>query len=203
MIVTAITGASGPIMGVRLVEELLGAEEQVAVVVSSAAREIIEYEVLEKQTSYTGMADLLARRNPGMDLCGLTEYADNDFFVPLASGSTGFEAVVVIPCSMKTLSSIVHGYADNLVGRSCDVALKEDRKCVIVPRETPMNRIQIENLYHASRAGLHILPPVPGFYTRPQSVEDVVDFIVGKTLSLLGKSHNLFAPWNPENVEEL
>lgn len=202
MIITALTGASGPIMGVRLIEELLVAGESVGVVVSRAARGIIEFEVLENNGSYTGMAQLLARRNPDMDLGSLREYSETDFYVPSASGSSGFEAVVVMPCSMKTLSSIVHGYADTLIGRSCDVALKEDRKCVIVPRETPMNRIQLENLCLAARAGLHVLPPVPGFYTRPRTVEDVVDFIVGKTLSLLGKSHSLFSPWDPGAKEQ-
>lgn len=197
MIIVAITGASGPIMGIRLVEELLKGGESVGVVVSRSARQIIEYEVPEQRTPYTGMAALLARRCPGLLISGLAEYNDKDFFVPMASGSSRFDAVVVIPCSMKTLSAIVHGYADTLVCRTCDVALKENRQCIIVPRETPMNRIQIENLYRAARAGVNILPPVPGFYTRPRTIDDVVDFIVGKTLNLLGRSHDLFPPWDP------
>lgn len=197
MIIVAITGASGPIMGVRLIEELLKGGESAGVVVSRAARQIIEYEVLEQRAPYTGMADLLAGRSPDLSLDGLSEYNDKDFFVPMASGSSEFEAVVVIPCSMKTLSAIVHGYADTLVGRTCDVALKENRQCIIVPRETPMNRIQIENLHRAALAGVNILPPVPGFYTRPRTIDDVVDFIVGKALNLLGRPHDLFPPWNP------
>ncbi len=198
MILTAISGASGPILGIRLIEELLAAGETVAAVVSAPARQIIEYEILDRGTPYAGLAELLSRRRPDCDLSGLREYDNDDFFAPAASGSSDLEAVAVVPCSMKTLAAIVHGYADSLIVRACDVALKEKRQCLIVPRETPLNRIQAENLYRAARAGIDILPPVPGFYTRPQTIEDVVDFIVGKILSLLGKPHHLFPAWGTE-----
>ena len=96
---------------------------------------------------------------------------------------------------MKTLSAIANGYADSLLVRACDVALKEKRRCIIVPRETPLNLIHIENMRKVVLAGAVIAPPVPGFYTHPQSIDEVVDFIVGKILNLLGRKHNLFKPW--------
>jgi len=195
MILTAISGASGPIIGIRLIEELLAAGETVAAVVSAPARQIIAYEILDRGERFTDLADLLVRRQPDRDVSGLREYDNDDFFAPAASGSSDLEAVVVAPCSMKTLAAIVHGYADSLMVRACDVALKEKRQCLIVPRETPLNQIHTENLYRAARAGIDILPPVPGFYTRPQTIEDVVDFIVGKILTLLGKPHSLFPAW--------
>ena len=125
----------------------------------------------------------------------LSEFNNNDFFAPVASGSTKFKAMVVIPCSMKTLSAIVHGYADSLITRTCDVALKERRRCIIVPRETPLSVVHTRNLHRAALAGIEIVPPVPGFYTRPESVDDVVNFIVGKVLNLLGYDHDLFESW--------
>ncbi len=195
MIVVGISGASGPIMGIRLIEELLLLKEEVMAVVSPAARRIIGHEILGPDTPYTGLTDMIRQRNPAVDLTGLKEFDNSDFFAPMASGSAVFEAVVVMPCSMKTLAAIAGGFADTLITRTCDVALKEKRHCIIVPRETPLNLIHVKNLFQAAQAGVEILPPVPGFYTRPKSVDDVVDFIVGKTLSLLNKPHHLFQSW--------
>jgi 4-hydroxy-3-polyprenylbenzoate decarboxylase len=99
---------------------------------------------------------------------------------------------------MKSLSAIANGYADNLTTRTCDVALKEKRRCVIVPRETPFNLIHIENMRKAALAGAEIVPPLPGFYTKPKTADDIVDFITGKILNLLGKKHELFTPWGTD-----
>lgn len=195
MIVVAISGASGPIMGVRLIEELLNAEEKVAAIVSQPARQIIEYEILREKISFSSLKELLAKRGLSGNYDLLSEFKNNDFFAPVASGSTRFEAMVVIPCSMKTLSAIVHGYADSLITRTCDVALKEKRRCIIVPRETPLSIVHTENIHRAALAGIEIVPPVPGFYTWPESVDDVVNFVVGKVLNLLGREHNLFESW--------
>ena len=199
MIVVGISGASGPIMGIRLIEELLLSGEAVLAVVTPAARQIIGHEILDPDTPYTGLADILRQRGRAADRDGLREYDHRDFFAPMASGSAEFEAVVVVPCSMKTLAAVAGGFADTLVTRACDVALKERRRCVLVPRETPLNLIHLKNMSRAAHAGAEILPPVPGFYTRPQSVDDVVDFIVGKILSLLGRKHSLFKEWGTES----
>jgi 4-hydroxy-3-polyprenylbenzoate decarboxylase len=195
MIVVAISGASGPILGIRLIEELLNSGEKVAAIVSEAACQIIEYEILQGESPFSSLKDLLVTRNLSGNHDLLSEFKNNDFFAPVASGSTKFEAMVVIPCSMKTLSAIVHGYADSLITRTCDVALKERRRCIIVPRETPLSVVHTRNLHRAALAGIEIVPPVPGFYTRPESVEDVVNFIVGKVLNLLGYDHDLFESW--------
>lgn len=195
MIVVAMSGASGPILGVRLVEELLNAGEPVAAIVSQAAGKIIEYEILRGKEPFSSVKELLFKRGITTRLDLLTEFRNNDFFVPVASGSAKFDAVVVIPCSMKTLSAIVHGYADALITRVCDVALKEKRRCIIVPRETPLSVIHTENLHKAARAGIEIVPPMPGFYTRPESIDDVVNFVVGKVVNLLEKKHDLFESW--------
>jgi len=200
MIVVAISGASGPIMGVRLIEELLNSKERVAAVVSQPAGRIIEYEMLYGKMPFSSLKALLERRGIAKNFDLLSEYKNNDFFAPIASGSAEFEAVVIIPCSMKTLSAIVHGYADSLMTRAFDVALKEKRRCIIVPRETPLSVIHTENLHKAALAGIEIVPPVPGFYTRPESLDDVVNFIVGKILNLLGRKHDLFESWGEKKI---
>lgn len=200
MIVIAISGASGPIMGVRLIEELINSGEKVAAIVSQPARQIIEYEILREKAPFSSLKELLVKRGFAGNYDLLSEFKNNDFFAPVASGSTRFEAMVVIPCSMKTLSAIVHGYADSLITRTCDVALKEKRRCIIVPRETPLSVIHTENIHKAALAGIEIVPPVPGFYTRPESVDDVVNFVVGKVLNLLGREHDLFESWGKREI---
>ncbi len=195
MIVVAISGASGPIMGVRLIEELINSGEKVAAIVSRPARQIIEYEILWGKAPFPSLKKLLVKRGLSSNYDLLSEFKNDDFFAPVASGSTRFEAVVVIPCSMKTLSAIVHGYADTLITRTCDVALKEKRRCIIVPRETPLSVIHTENIHKAALAGVEIVPPVLEFYTRPESLDDMVNFVVGKVLNLLGREHDLFESW--------
>ena len=200
MIVVAISGASGPIMGIRLIEELLNSKERVSAIVSQPAGRIIEYEMLLGKEPFSSLKALLEKRGISKNYDLLSEYKNNDFFASMASGSAEFEAMVVMPCSMKTLSAIVHGYADSLMTRACDVALKEKRRCIIVPRETPLSVIHTENLHKAALAGIDIVPPVPGFYTRLESLDDVIDFVVGKVLNLLGRKHNLFERWGKKKI---
>jgi flavin prenyltransferase len=200
MIVIAISGASGPILGIRLIEELLNSGEKVAAIISEPARHIIEYEIFRGKTSVSSLNEVLVKRGLSENHDLLSEFNNSDFFAPVASGSTKFKAMVVIPCSMKTLSAIVHGYADSLITRTCDVALKERRRCIIVPRETPLSVVHTENLHRAALAGIEIVPPVPGFYTLPESVDDVVNFVVGKVLNLLGYDHDLFESWGKEEM---
>ncbi len=195
MIITAISGASGPILGIRLIEELLLSGEPVTGIVSDTSWQIIRHELLWEKKGPEPLKKLLKQRGIATSLDHFQEYSHDDFFSPAASGSSHFQAVVVIPCSMKTLSAISHGYADNLITRTCDVAVKERRQCILVPRETPLSLIHLENMLKAARSGIQIVPPSIGFYTLPRSVDDIVNFIVGKVLNLLGKKHNLFKAW--------
>lgn len=198
MIAAAITGASGPILGLRLIEELLNAGEAVSAVVSEAAWSVIEHELSYKRTGGTPLAAILTKRGKTAGLKLLKEFDNRDFFSPLASGSSRFKAMVVCPCSMKTLSAAANGYSDSLITRACDVALKEKRKLIVVPRETPLSAIQLENMLKLSRAGAVILPPVMGFYSRPQTAADMADFVIGKILNVLEIKHSLFKSWEEQ-----
>lgn len=195
MIVVAITGASGPILGIRLIEELLKGGESVTGIASNGSHGIMEHELSCSVKADSPLYSILTNRGniPGTD--NFREYDERDFQAPCASGSSDFEAIVVAPCSMKSLSAIANGYADNLITRVCDVALKEKRRCIIVPRETPFNLIHIENMRKAALAGAEIVPPLPGFYTKPKTADDIVDFITGKILNLLGIKQELFKGW--------
>ncbi|NOQ41355.1 MAG: UbiX family flavin prenyltransferase, partial [Desulfuromusa sp.] len=128
----------------------------------------------------------------------LKHYGLNDFFVPVASGSSAPDAVVVCPCSMGTVGRIAAGLSDNLLERVVDVALKENKTLLLVPRETPFNQIHLENLLRLSKAGAQILPAMPGFYQQPETVADLVNFVVGKVLDNLGIEHQLFKRWGTE-----
>lgn len=195
MIVVAITGASGPIIGVRLIEELLNMGEPVTGIASKGSIGIMEHELSCTISGDFPLSKILEERGNVPDLTNFREYDDKNYNAPCASGTSAFEAIVVVPCSMKSLSALANGYADNLITRACDVALKERKRCIIVPRETPFNLIHIENMRKATLAGAVIAPPIPGFYTMPQTAADIVDFIVGKILNLLGKRHDLFKGW--------
>jgi 4-hydroxy-3-polyprenylbenzoate decarboxylase len=195
--VVGITGASGSIYGLRLIEELLRAERQVTVLLTDAGRQVLKFE------TGLGLAE-----NPQECLQELQKYfntddklkyyALNDFFAPAASGSNTAEAVVICPCSMGTLGRIAAGLSDNLLERVADVALKENRKLLLVPRETPFNQIHLENLLRLSKAGAQILPAMPGFYQQPETVADLVNFLVAKILDNLGVEHQLFKRWGAE-----
>ncbi len=196
-IVVGITGASGSIYGLRLIEELLRVEKQVTVLLTSAGRQVTEFEtglVLaeEPQQCLNQLREYFKVGN------GLEYYALNNFFAPVASGSSAPDAVVICPCSMGTLGRIAAGLSDNLLERVADVALKEQKKLLLVPRETPFNQIHLENLLRLSKAGAQILPAMPGFYQQPQTVADLVNFVVGKILDSLDVKHQLLARWGCE-----
>lgn len=194
-IVVAITGASGPILGIRLIEELVNAQTPVTAIVSQEAWKVIRHEILHNETRQISLRELLEERNIIRHPEFLRATSDTDTEAAEASGTTPFSAVVVIPCSMKTLSAVAHGYAAGLITRAADVALKERRRCILVPRETPLNRIHVDNMQKAMEAGAEIVPPIPAFYVDAQTSDDVVDFVVGKILNLLGRPHRLFAGW--------
>ena len=178
--VLGITGASGIVYGVRLAEELSKANAELTIVVSDAASRVMAAEKPE------GMAVL---KKSGRVLEAEEVEAD------VASGSVKFDATVICPCSMKTLSAIANGYAHNLICRNADVALKEHRKLVLVVRETPLNAIHLENMLKLARLGVVIMPASPGFYHNPKTIDDLVNHIVGKTMDILGFESNLYKRW--------
>lgn len=194
--IVAMTGASGAAYGKRLVDVLASQGEAVHLLLSDAAKEVILQELGLKPQEFR---DLYYTRDNVMWT------SIRDIASPLASGTVPVEAMVVIPCSMGTLGHIATGAASNLIHRAADVCLKERRPLVLVPRETPLNVIHLENMERAAKAGAIILPAMPGFYLQPQSIDDLVDFLVAKVLDSLKIPHHL-APryqqkrWNPLNT---
>lgn len=191
----ALSGASGMAYGLRLLECLLAAELRVYLLVSQAAHIVAKQELgvaLPARAS-----DLEKQLSSGMNARDgqLRVFGRDDWNAPVASGSNPADAMVVCPCSMGTLAAIAHGMSDNLIERAADVMLKEQKKLILVPRETPFSTLHLENMLSLSRMNAVILPANPGFYHRPQSVEAVVDFIVARILDQLGIAHTLMARW--------
>ncbi len=199
-IVVVITGASGSIYGLRLIEELLRAECGVALLLSDAGRQVLQYETGLNWSGASEEVTAQARRHFGA-ADNLVAYANDDFFAPIASGSSAPDATVIAPCSMGTAGRIAAGMSETLIERVADVVLKERRELIVVPRETPLNQIHLENLLRLARAGAHILPAMPAFYQQPETVDDLVNFVVGKILDSLGIEHRLFQRWGAGKEE--
>lgn len=194
-LVVGITGASGAAYGVRLVEELLAGGVEVHLIVSEPARLVISDEL--GWDFAAGLVETCRKRIGGGDKDTLFVYDNRDIGAPLASGSFLVQGMVVIPCSMSTLSGIAQGSSNNLMERAADVMIKEKKLLVLVPRETPLSVIHLQNMLFLARLGAAIVPAMPGFYHHPQSVEEIVDFMVGKVMDLLGLEHQLFTRYNP------
>jgi 4-hydroxy-3-polyprenylbenzoate decarboxylase len=192
--IVAISGASGAVFGLRLVEALLESGSRVYLLISKTAFFIIKTET-------------------GVDLSGKTEaavnkkvrkhfssedvnyFAETNLAAPVASGSFITDGMFVVPCSMKTLSGIANGYAHTLIERASDVVLKEGRQLILSPRETPLNAIHLENMLKLARIGVGIVPPIPAFYHNPKDLQEIVDFVVGKILDRAGAENRLFKRW--------
>ena len=194
----AWTGASGLPYGLRLLDCLLSAGVTVELIYSQAAQVVAQQELSLRLPSAPDEANalLLAQfpDRPGK----LCVYGRDAWFSPVASGSNPSDAMVVCPCSMGTLASIAAGLADNLIERAADVVLKERRTLIMVPRETPFSVIHLENMLRLAKAGAVIVPPSPGFYEHPQSVADMVDFVVARILDQLRVPHSLAKRWGGE-----
>ncbi len=175
-----MTGASGVQYGIRLVEVLDGIAETY-LVMSQPARELVEFETETDVNALLNKATF--------------HYSDDDFMSPIASGSFKWDAMVIVPCTMKTLASVSNGFADTLIGRAADVTLKEGRKLVLVPREMPLNLIHLENMVKAQRAGCVIMPACPGFYNKPKTIDDLVNSVVGRILDQIGIDNDVYQRW--------
>lgn len=193
--IVAITGASGSIYGIRLIKALLSADCNVSLVISDTGKKVILHET-------------------GLDLCGseqasvkavlkyfgqnraITLFDNHNLFSAIASGSSKNNGMIVAPCSMGSLSRLATGSSQNLLERTADVMLKEKRSLILVPRETPLNQIHLQNMLKLSKMNVDIVPAMPAFYQKPKSMEDLVDFVVGKVLDLLKVEHQLFERWD-------
>lgn len=191
----ALTGASGMPYGVRLLECLLAAGCRVQLLYSQVAPIVARQEMGFELPARAAEARASLRERYRALAGRLDVYGRDEWFAPVASGSNPPDAMVVCPCSMGTLAAIAQGLADKLIERAADVVLKEGRKLILVPRETPLSTIHLENMLRLARAGAVILPPNPGFYHHPQSVDDVVDFVVARVLDQLRVPHSLLPRW--------
>ncbi|MFV9510688.1 UbiX family flavin prenyltransferase [Tepidibacillus sp. LV47] len=192
-----ITGASGAIYGVRLTQELLKLGHKIHLVVTEAGWQVFEQELDWKIKDRNIVIDEQFQRFVGE----LHFHSLHDFSAPIASGSYQVDGMVVIPCSMGTLSGIANGASGNLLERAADVVLKEGKKLIIVPRETPLHQIHLENMLKLAKAGARILPAMPGFYHKPRTIDELVNHLVGKVLDSLEVEHSLFKRWG-ENIGE-
>lgn len=181
-LILGITGASGSIYAKRIIEIIRANAklvDELAIVFTETGRKVWQYEI----------EDLKIEEIP------FKIYSNDDYFVAFASGSSTFEAMIVCPCSMGTLAKIANGIADNLITRAADVMLKENRKLVIVPRETPLNLIHVNNMQKAIQAGALICPAMPSFYSKPTTIEQIIDTVIQKVLHLSGIDFTFFE-WN-------
>jgi 4-hydroxy-3-polyprenylbenzoate decarboxylase len=189
-----ITGASGSAYGMRVIEQLALAGHEVSVTMTETGRDVTSYE-LGFDLPMEEPAKAIRRYLELTDDVRVRYACANDLFDPIASGSHRVDAMVVVPASMGFVASVANGLANNLPERAADVMLKERRQLVIVPRETPLSLIHLRNLTRLAEAGAVIVPAMPAFYQRPQTVDDQVSFVAGKILDVLGVEHALFERW--------
>ncbi len=192
-IILGLTGASGSVYFLRLARRLLEQEIQLHVVASAQGEKVLHYE-----TGVTLEDQVKSWRQSGANI--LLEDNSN-LFSAAASGSSRFDAMAIVPCSMSTLAMLAHGMTQTLLTRAADVMIKERRKLVLVPRETPLSTVHLKNMTELSQLGATILPAMPGFYNKPQSMDDLVDFVIGKTLDALEIENDCYKRWEGEYEE--
>lgn len=177
----SITGATGAIYGIRLLEALKNTEHHTALIISRWAEKTIEVETSYTVDEVKALADVV--------------YDEDNLMAAVSSGSYGIDATIIAPCTMKTVAGIANGFSENLIIRTADVALKERRPLILMVRETPISLIHLKNMTAVTEAGGILLPPMPAFYHQPQTIEDIVDQSVGKALDILHIEHHLFQRW--------
>ncbi len=192
--IVAITGASGSIYGLRLTEALLDSDCGVYLVISSPG-----FSIMRLETGITWVGDTESEIEKSVQehfsSKNIKYYNDSNLSAAISSGSFITEGMFIVPCSMKTLSGIANGYANNLIERAADVMLKEGRRLILAPREMPLNAVHLENMLKLARLGVKIAPPIPAFYHKPKDINDIVDFVVGKLMDSMDIKHNLFSRW--------
>ena len=194
-IAIALTGASGMPYAITLLQELVKSQEKIYVMISQAANTVIAMETdlnlgPDTKAIEQNLTDYLNAKNGQIEV-----FSKNQWTAPVASGSNPPRAMVVCPCTMSTLSAIANGAAENLMHRAADVVIKEQKKLILVPRETPYSAIHLENMLKLSRLGVAIIDANPAFYQNPQSIQDLVNFVVARILDHLEVEHDLLPPW--------
>ena len=202
VVTLALTGASGMPYGIRLLECLLAAGARVYLLYSQAAQIVAREEMELALPGRARDAEVFFTQRFNAQPGQLRAFGREEWFAPVASGSNPADAMVVCPCTMGTLAAIAQGLADNLIERAADVMLKEARKLILVPRETPLSAIHLDNMLRLARAGAVVLPANPGFYHRPAGVGDLVDFVVARILDQLRIPHALMRRWGEAAARE-
>jgi 4-hydroxy-3-polyprenylbenzoate decarboxylase len=194
-IAIAITGASGAVYATRTLAALLERGVRVELIVSDYGRRLLRDELGETATVERLLPFLSDKYGDAVERGTVNLHSNRDLGATIASGSHGCAGMAIVPCSMKTLAGVANGLSRNLVERAADVMLKERRRLVIVPRETPMSLPQLRNMVLCAEAGAMMLPAMPAFYQQPKTLDDLADFMAGKILSALGFEHELYPPW--------
>jgi len=194
-IALAITGASGALYAVRTLAELMTRGIHVELIVSDYGRRLLRDELGDEATLEKLIPYLSSRYGEQVTKGSVEIHSNRDLGATLASGSHRCAAMAIVPCSMKTLAGVAHGLSRNLVERAADVMLKERRRLVIVPRETPMSLPALKNMVLCAEAGAMIVPAMPAFYQQPKTLDDLADFMAGKILAALGFEHDLYPAW--------
>jgi len=191
----AITGASGAPYGIRVLESLIKGGHHVYLTITGDGLHILNDETGLMLNGSEKDIQLALEKHIAAKEGQLRYFNEDNMYAPIASGSAKVDGMVVIPCSMKALSSIANGFASNLIERAADVTIKEKRKLIIVPRETPLSTIHLRNLLALSEIGCHIIPAMPAFYHHPKKLQDMIDFLAGRVLDALGVENDLSPRW--------
>jgi 4-hydroxy-3-polyprenylbenzoate decarboxylase len=194
-VAVGVTGASGALYATRTLAALLERGMHVELIVSDYGRRLLRDELGDRATVENLVPFLAAKYGEAVAAGTIDVHSNRDLGATIASGSHDCIGMAIVPCSMKTLAAVAHGLSRNLIERAADVMLKEQRRLVIVPRETPMSLPQLRNMVLCAEAGAMILPAMPAFYQQPKTLDDLADFIAGKILSALGVEHALYPPW--------
>ena len=199
-IVVGITGASGSVYAERLVEELLARDiPRIYVLATEAGKQVVNYELKPRREGFSLIAALAGELQESFR-DRVRVLRNDDFFSPIASGSSAATGMVVAPCSMGTLARVAGGMSTNLMERAADVMLKEKRPLIFCPRETPLSRIHLENMLRLTELGATMIPPMPAFYNHPKTLDDTIDFVVGRLLDALAIKHELYPVWNERRL---
>jgi len=190
-----VTGASGSVYAERLIEVLRGLVPRIYLVATDTGIQVVRHELKPRNEGFS-LVRALSGDLDESDRSIIRVCKNDDLFAPVASGSSAPTAMVVMPCSMGTMARINQGISGNLLERAADVCLKQGRKLVICPRETPLSVIHLRNMLSLAEMGVHVVPAMPAFYQGPKSIGDMVDFVVGRVLEVLGLEHELYPPWN-------